>query len=158
MWFRGVRSSKFRHVYGSPAKRERCYDNVKITKNAHDSHFCAVNPKFVAVVTEVAGGGAFLVLPINQVRCCWLSRVIKNLQVIVVLLVKTLPFWHLTLLSRLLCNRDRTNLVKIRLNRVCSKMLCPCVEIRFKTKIWNENEILLYLRLRVKNFLHLTKF
>lgn len=102
LWFRGVRSSKFRHVYGSPAKRERCYDNVKITKNAHDSHFCAVNPKFVAVVTEVAGGGAFLVLPINQVRCCWLLRVIKNLQVIVVLLVKTSPFWHLTLLSRLL--------------------------------------------------------
>lgn len=59
-------------MYGSPAKRERCYDNVKITKNAHDSHFCAVNPKFVAVVTEVAGGGAFLVLPINQVSC-WLS-------------------------------------------------------------------------------------
>ncbi|XP_046683817.1 coronin-2B-like isoform X2 [Homalodisca vitripennis] len=66
LWFRGVRSSKFRHVFGSPAKRERCYDNVKITKNAHDSHFCAVNPKFVAIVTEVAGGGAFLVLPINQ--------------------------------------------------------------------------------------------
>ncbi|XP_054280556.1 coronin-2B-like isoform X2 [Macrosteles quadrilineatus] len=64
--FRGVRSSKFRHVYGSAAKRERCYDNIKITKNAHDSHFCAVNPKFVAVVTEVAGGGAFLVLPITQ--------------------------------------------------------------------------------------------
>nr|WEX98180.1 coronin 2B [Laodelphax striatellus] len=66
LWFRGVRSSKFRHVFGLPAKRERCYDNVKITKNAHDSHFCAVNPKFVAVVTEVAGGGAFLVLPIDR--------------------------------------------------------------------------------------------
>ncbi|XP_075230829.1 coronin-2B-like isoform X2 [Lycorma delicatula] len=66
LWFRGVRSSKFRHVFGLPAKRERCYDNVKITKNAHDSHFCAVNPKFVAIVTEVAGGGAFLVLPIDK--------------------------------------------------------------------------------------------
>lgn len=62
-----MRSSKFRHVFGLPAKRERCYDNVKITKNAHDSHFCAINPKFVAVVTEVAGGGAFLVLPIDKV-------------------------------------------------------------------------------------------
>ncbi|KOX68216.1 Coronin-2B [Melipona quadrifasciata] len=48
-WFRGVRSSKFRHVYGVPAKREKCYDNIKITKNAHDSQFCAVNPKFLAV-------------------------------------------------------------------------------------------------------------
>ncbi|XP_044726544.1 coronin-2B-like isoform X2 [Chrysoperla carnea] len=66
IWFRGVRSSKFRHVYGVPAKRERCYDNIKITKNAHDSQFCAVNPKFLAVVTEVAGGGAFLVVPIDH--------------------------------------------------------------------------------------------
>lgn len=66
LWFRGIRSSKFRHVYGSPAKRDRCYENIKITKNAHDSQFCAVNPKFVAVVTEVAGGGAFLVLPIDH--------------------------------------------------------------------------------------------
>ncbi|XP_063216669.1 coronin-2B-like [Bacillus rossius redtenbacheri] len=66
LWFRGVRSSKFRHVYGSPAKREGCYENIKITKNAHDSHFCSVNPKFVAVVTEVAGGGTFLVLPISS--------------------------------------------------------------------------------------------
>lgn len=67
MGFKGVRSSKFRHVFGNPAKRDRCYDNVKITKNAHDSHFCAVNPKFVAIVTEVAGGGAFLVLPVEKV-------------------------------------------------------------------------------------------
>ncbi|XP_028131173.2 coronin-2B isoform X2 [Diabrotica virgifera virgifera] len=65
LWFKGVRSSKFRHVYGEPAKREKCYDNIPITKNAHDSQFCAVNPKFVAVVTEVAGGGAFIVIPIN---------------------------------------------------------------------------------------------
>ncbi|XP_057338344.1 coronin-2B-like isoform X2 [Microplitis mediator] len=65
-WFRGVRSSKFRHVYGLPAKRDKCYDNIKITKNAHDSQFCAVNPKFLAVVTEVAGGGAFLVIPLDN--------------------------------------------------------------------------------------------
>ncbi|XP_008198815.1 coronin-2B isoform X2 [Tribolium castaneum] len=64
--FRGVRSSKFRHVYGEPAKREKCYDNINITKNAHDSQFCAVNPKFVALVTEVAGGGAFIVIPIES--------------------------------------------------------------------------------------------
>ncbi|KAI5728671.1 hypothetical protein M8J77_019366 [Diaphorina citri] len=66
LWFRGVRSSKFRHVYGVHSKRDGCYDNVPITRNAHDSHFCAANPKFVAVVTEVAGGGAFLVLPIHR--------------------------------------------------------------------------------------------
>lgn len=73
-WFRGVRSSKFRHVYGVPAKREKCYDNIKITKNAHDSQFCAVNPKFLAIVTEVAGGGAFLVLPLDRVSYLNLSN------------------------------------------------------------------------------------
>ena len=67
LWFRGVRNSKFRHVYGQPVKRESCFDNVNITKNAHDSQFCAVNPKFIAIVTEVAGGGAFIVLPIEKV-------------------------------------------------------------------------------------------
>ena len=62
-----VRSSKFRHVFGSPAKKDQCYECIKITKNAHDSNFCAVNPKFVAIVTESAGGGSFLVLPIEKV-------------------------------------------------------------------------------------------
>ncbi|XP_076259631.1 coronin-2B-like isoform X2 [Rhynchophorus ferrugineus] len=65
IWFKGVRSSKFRHVYGEPAKRDKCYENIQITKNAHDSQFCAVNPKFLAVVTEVAGGGAFIVVPLT---------------------------------------------------------------------------------------------
>jgi len=66
MTFKGVRSSKFRHVYGSPAKRNKCYENVKITRNALDSNFCAVNPKFLAVVVEVGGGGSFLVVPLDK--------------------------------------------------------------------------------------------
>ena len=45
MNFRGVRSSKFRHVYGLPAKKEKCYENLRITRNAHDGNYCAVNPK-----------------------------------------------------------------------------------------------------------------
>ncbi|CAG7835248.1 unnamed protein product [Allacma fusca] len=65
--FRGVRTSKFRHVFGQPARKEFCYDNIKITKNAHDCNFCACNPKFLAIVTEVAGGGSFLVLPLEKV-------------------------------------------------------------------------------------------
>jgi len=40
---------------------------MRITKDAHDSSFCAVNPKFMAVVLESAGGGVFLVLPLTQV-------------------------------------------------------------------------------------------
>ncbi|XP_076331551.1 coronin-1C-like isoform X1 [Tachypleus tridentatus] len=66
MSFRIVRQSKFRHVFGQPLKREQCYDNIRITKNSWDSNFCAVNPKFLAIITEIAGGGAFLVLPLQK--------------------------------------------------------------------------------------------
>lgn len=66
MSFRIVRQSKFRHVYGQALKREQCYDNIRITKNSWDSTFCAVNPKFIAIVIEAAGGGAFLVLPLKH--------------------------------------------------------------------------------------------
>lgn len=65
-WYPQYRSSKFRHVYGKAANKENCYDCVPITRSVHDNHFCAVNPHFVAVVTECAGGGAFLVIPVNQ--------------------------------------------------------------------------------------------
>lgn len=64
MSFRIVRNSKFRHVFGQALKREQCYDNIRITKNSWDSNFCAINPKFIAIVIEAAGGGAFLVLPL----------------------------------------------------------------------------------------------
>jgi WD40 repeat protein len=65
-WHPQYRSSKFRHVFGKPASKENCYDSVPITRSVHDNHFCAVNPHFIAVVTECAGGGAFLVIPLNQ--------------------------------------------------------------------------------------------
>lgn len=61
-----VRNSKFRHVYGQGLRKEECYDNIRITKNSWDSNMCAVNPKFLAIVTEAAGGGAFLVIPLKQ--------------------------------------------------------------------------------------------
>lgn len=78
-WHPQYRSSKFRHVYGKAASKDKCYDCVPITHSVHDNHFCAVNPHFVAVVTECAGGGAFLVIPIHQVSAagvgwplwCW---------------------------------------------------------------------------------------
>ncbi|XP_072460375.1 coronin-2A isoform X2 [Notamacropus eugenii] len=65
-WHPQYRSSKFRHVFGKAASKENCYDFVPITRSVHDNHFCAVNPHFIAVVTECAGGGAFLVIPIQQ--------------------------------------------------------------------------------------------
>jgi len=63
-----MRSSKYRHIYGSAAKKELSYEGMRITKDAHDSSFCAVNPIFLAIVLESAGGGVFLVLPIGQVN------------------------------------------------------------------------------------------
>uniref|UniRef100_A0A8C6WUM0 Coronin n=1 Tax=Neogobius melanostomus TaxID=47308 RepID=A0A8C6WUM0_9GOBI len=55
-WRPTYRSSKFRNVYGKVGNREHCFDGVPITKNVHDSHFCTVNSKYLAVVTESAGG------------------------------------------------------------------------------------------------------
>ena len=62
-----VRSSKFRHVYGQTAKKEQCYDNIRVSKSSWDSTFCAVNPKFLAIIVECGGGGGFIVIPLKQV-------------------------------------------------------------------------------------------
>ena len=66
MSFRVVRSSKFRHIYGANMKREQCYDNIRVSKSSWDSTFCAVNPKFLAIIVESGGGGAFLVLTLAK--------------------------------------------------------------------------------------------
>lgn len=39
-----VRASKYRHVYGTPARRENCYENVKASMNAWDTNLLKVNP------------------------------------------------------------------------------------------------------------------
>jgi len=66
MSFRVVRQSKFRHIFGANQKRDQCYDNIRVSKSSWDSTFCAVNPKFLAVIVESGGGGAFLVIPIAK--------------------------------------------------------------------------------------------
>ena len=78
-WRPTYRSSKFRNVYGKVANREHCFDGIPITKNVHDNHFCAVNAKFLAIVTESSGGGSFIIIPVSQVISiagslfrCWL--------------------------------------------------------------------------------------
>ncbi|XP_041841215.1 coronin-2B-like [Melanotaenia boesemani] len=65
-WRSSYRCSKFRLVFGKPATKEHSYDGVPITRSVHDNHYCSANPCFIAVVTECAGGGAFLVLPIQH--------------------------------------------------------------------------------------------
>jgi len=63
---RVVRSSKYRHVFGTVAKKEDCYDELRITRNAWDSNFVTANPKFFAVIWESGGGGSFAVIPWGQ--------------------------------------------------------------------------------------------
>ncbi|MGH0168061.1 UNVERIFIED_CONTAM: hypothetical protein FKN15_072069 [Acipenser sinensis] len=61
-----VRSSKFRHVFGQAVKSDQCYDDVRISQMTWDSNFCTVNPKYVAMIVEASGGGAFMVLPLGK--------------------------------------------------------------------------------------------
>lgn len=74
-----VRTSKFRHVFGSASKQDQCYDGLRVTKNANDSQFCAVNTKFVAVVCEAGGGGAFSVMPLGKVSGSGLAARVENI-------------------------------------------------------------------------------
>ncbi|XP_072099414.1 coronin-1C-like isoform X3 [Mobula birostris] len=63
---RVVRQSKFRHVFGQAMKADQCYEDIRVSKVTWDSSFCAVNPKFVAIIVESGGGGAFLVLQLAK--------------------------------------------------------------------------------------------
>uniref|UniRef100_A0A8C3JX12 Coronin n=1 Tax=Calidris pygmaea TaxID=425635 RepID=A0A8C3JX12_9CHAR len=68
---RVVRQSKFRHVFGQPVKADQMYEDIRVSKVTWDSSFCAVNPKFLAIIS--GGGGAFIVLPLAKT-----GRVDKN--------------------------------------------------------------------------------
>ncbi|XP_076121798.1 coronin-1A [Alosa pseudoharengus] len=63
---RVVRASKFRHVFGKALKADQCYDDIRISQMTWDSNFCTVNPKFVAMIVDASGGGAFIVLPLTK--------------------------------------------------------------------------------------------
>ncbi|KAJ3274721.1 Coronin-2B [Terramyces sp. JEL0728] len=62
-------SSRFvrdRHAFGTPNKKESCFDNLKVTRSAWDTNLVSANPLFVAVNLEAGGGGAFTVLAHSQ--------------------------------------------------------------------------------------------
>ncbi|KAK8159230.1 actin-binding protein-like protein [Phyllosticta citrichinensis] len=63
---RFVRASKYRHVFGRSTKKEQCYDNLKISKNAWDTNLIKANPKYLSVNYESGGGGAFAVIPLQE--------------------------------------------------------------------------------------------
>ncbi|KAF2465742.1 actin-binding protein-like protein [Lindgomyces ingoldianus] len=63
---RFVRASKYRHVFGRGTKKEQCYDNLRISRNAWDTNLIKANPEYLSVNWEASGGGAFAVIPINE--------------------------------------------------------------------------------------------
>jgi len=63
---RFVRSSKYRHVFGTPAKKELIFDGIKPSKSAWDSNKVTANTKFIGVIWDAGGGGAFCVLNQNK--------------------------------------------------------------------------------------------
>ncbi|KTG36223.1 hypothetical protein cypCar_00040960 [Cyprinus carpio] len=95
----------FHHVIGKAAVKGRCYHGLSITRSVQDNQFCAVNPRFIAVVTECTGGGAFIVISVHktgrvsplQARVCGHSAPVLD--------VKWDPFNDLRLAS---CSEDCT--------------------------------------------------
>ncbi|KAI1801624.1 DUF1900-domain-containing protein [Daldinia bambusicola] len=63
---RFVRASKYRHVFGKSTRKEFCYDNIRISRNAWDTNLVKVNPEYLSVNWEASGGGAFAVIPLGE--------------------------------------------------------------------------------------------
>ncbi|KAE9383891.1 DUF1900-domain-containing protein [Gymnopus androsaceus JB14] len=61
---RFVRASKYRHVFGQPAKKEYIIENVKVTNNAWDTNIVAASGKYLSINWNASGGGAFAILPL----------------------------------------------------------------------------------------------
>ncbi|KJA22756.1 hypothetical protein HYPSUDRAFT_201850 [Hypholoma sublateritium FD-334 SS-4] len=61
---RFVRSSKYRHVFGQPAKKEHTIENVKVTNSAWDTNIVSASGKYLSVNWNASGGGAFAILPL----------------------------------------------------------------------------------------------
>ncbi|PAA50160.1 hypothetical protein BOX15_Mlig029098g2, partial [Macrostomum lignano] len=57
---------KYRHLFGEQVRKDQQFENVPISRNAHDGQFVAVNSEFLAVSCESSGGGSFLILPIDK--------------------------------------------------------------------------------------------
>ncbi|TAQ90863.1 hypothetical protein B7494_g779 [Chlorociboria aeruginascens] len=54
------------HVFGKSTRKEGCYDNLHISRNAWDTNLVKANPEYLSVNWEASGGGAFAVIPVNE--------------------------------------------------------------------------------------------
>ncbi|KAF9517132.1 hypothetical protein BS47DRAFT_1375794 [Hydnum rufescens UP504] len=61
---RFVRPSKYRHVFGQPAKKEHGLENVKVTTSAWDTNLIHASGLYISINWASAGGGAFAILPL----------------------------------------------------------------------------------------------
>jgi len=61
---RFVRPSKYRHVFGQPAKKEHCLENVKVSNSAWDTNLIAASGCYLSLNWNASGGGAFAILPL----------------------------------------------------------------------------------------------
>ncbi|XP_071945398.1 coronin-1A-like [Antedon mediterranea] len=61
-----VRASKFRHIFGKKNPAEQSFTNVTLSNESFDGVMITANPKFLAFVVRTEGGGAFMVLPLEQ--------------------------------------------------------------------------------------------
>jgi coronin-1B/1C/6 len=61
---RFVRASKYRHVFGQPAKKEHGIENVKVSNSAWDTNVISASGKYISVNWNASGGGAFAILPL----------------------------------------------------------------------------------------------
>ncbi|KAF9442356.1 microtubule binding protein, partial [Macrolepiota fuliginosa MF-IS2] len=61
---RFVRASKYRHVFGQPAKKEHGVENVKVTNSAWDTNLISASGQYLSVNWNASGGGAFAILPL----------------------------------------------------------------------------------------------
>ncbi|KAJ7198914.1 microtubule binding protein [Mycena haematopus] len=61
---RFVRASKYRHVFGQPAKKEHGFENVKVTNSAWDTNVVAASAEYISINWNASGGGAFAILPL----------------------------------------------------------------------------------------------
>ncbi|KAF8075319.1 microtubule binding protein [Lyophyllum atratum] len=61
---RFVRASKYRHVFGQPAKKEHGIENVKVTNSAWDTNIISASGQYLSVNWNASGGGAFAILPL----------------------------------------------------------------------------------------------
>ncbi|KAJ3008919.1 Coronin-2B [Thoreauomyces humboldtii] len=55
-----------RHVFGQATKRDQCYDNIKVSRNAWDTNLVKANPLYISINIEASGGGAFAVIAHNN--------------------------------------------------------------------------------------------